>query len=141
MLSRKIEDYLEAICNIVEKKGYAQVKDIATVLGVSPPSVTEMMGKLNDMGLINYEKYSGITLTEKGREIARRVQRRHDIFERFLNIILVPRGVASRDACTMEHHLDSKTIEQFSKFIEFVEKSPKSSKLMKNFKEYCDGGK
>jgi DtxR family Mn-dependent transcriptional regulator len=45
MLSRKTEDYLEAIYNIIEKKGYARVKDIALELKVSSPSVTEMMRK------------------------------------------------------------------------------------------------
>ncbi|MCK4637383.1 MAG: metal-dependent transcriptional regulator, partial [Methanomicrobia archaeon] len=117
MLSRKTEDYLEAIYNIIEKKGYARVKDIASELKVSSPSVTEMMRKLNERGFIVYEKYSGITLTDNGRKIAEGVKKRHVIFEGFLEIILVPGDVASEDACTMEHHLDPKTIEQFSKFV------------------------
>jgi DtxR family Mn-dependent transcriptional regulator len=141
MLSRKTEDYLEAIYNIIEKKGYARVKDIALELKVSSPSVTEMMRKLNERGFIVYEKYSGITLTDKGRKIAKGVKKRHVIFEDFLEIILVPGDVASEDACTMEHHLDPKTVEQFSKFVEFVNNAPVSPKWLTHFKEYCKTGK
>jgi len=141
ILSRKTEDYLEAIYNIIEKKGYAKVKYIASELEVSSPSVTEMMRKLNERGFIVYEKYSGITLTERGRKIAEGVKRRHVIFEGFLEIILVPKDIASEDACTMEHHLDPKTIEQFSKFVEFVKSAPVSPKWLKHFKEYCEIGK
>lgn len=141
MLSRKTEDYLEAIYNIIEKKGYARVKDIASELKVSSPSVTEMMRKLNERGFIVYEKYSGITLTDNGRKIAEGVKKRHVIFEGFLEIILVPGDVASEDACTMEHHLDPKTIEQFSKFVEFVNNAPVSPKWLTHFKEYCKTGK
>lgn len=83
MLSRKTEDYLEVIYNIIEKKGYARVKDIALELKVSSPSVTEMMRKLNERGFIVYEKYGGITLTDKGRKIAEGVKKRHVIFEDF----------------------------------------------------------
>jgi DtxR family Mn-dependent transcriptional regulator len=140
MLSRKIEDYLEAIHNIIEKKGYARVKDIASELKVSSPSVTEMMRKLNNLGFIVYEKYSGITLTDKGGKIAKEVRRRHVIFEDFLEIILVPRDIASKDACTMEHHLDPKTIEQFSKFVAFVENAPVPPKWLEHFRIYCETG-
>jgi len=141
MLSRKTEDYLEAIYNIIEKKGYARVKDIASELRVSSPSVTGMMRKLNERGFIVYEKYSGITLTERGKKIAEGVKRKHVIFEDFLGIILVPKDIVSEDACTMEHHLDPKTIEQFSKFVDFVKSAPVSPKWLEHFKEYCETGK
>jgi DtxR family Mn-dependent transcriptional regulator len=58
-----------------------------------------------------------------------------------LEIILVPGDVASEDACTMEHHLDPKTVEQFSKFVEFVNNAPVSPKWLTHFKEYCKTGK
>ncbi len=136
-LSRHHEDYLEAIYNIVEEKGYAQVKDIATALKISPPSVTEMMGRLKDQGLIFYKKYSGITLTKEGEKIAKSVKNRHETFEKFLEIILIPKEIASKDACIMEHHLTPRTIEQFSKFVKFVEDRPAAQQWLQQFQEYC----
>ena len=54
MLSRKAEDYLEAILNISlrDGKGYARVKEIARALNVKPSSVVEMARRLNGMGLV-----------------------------------------------------------------------------------------
>ncbi|GAH83534.1 unnamed protein product, partial [marine sediment metagenome] len=112
MLSRKAEDYLEAILNIAEKKGYTRVKDIASALDIKPSSVVEMLKRLNDMGLVEYRKYDGVTLTPKGREIASVVKDRHDTIKAFLEIIKVPEKIADKDACIIEHELEAKTIEQ-----------------------------
>ena len=69
MLTRKAEDYLEAIFNITEEKGYTRIKDIASARGVNPASVVEMMKKLDDMGFVIYRKYDGVRLTPKGKAI------------------------------------------------------------------------
>jgi DtxR family Mn-dependent transcriptional regulator len=63
MTTERTEDYLEALDIIIEKKGYAQVKDVTKFLKVGASSVTEMFQKLGAAGYINYEKYSGVTLT------------------------------------------------------------------------------
>ncbi len=68
MLSRKAEDYLEAILNISEKKGYAMIRDIALALNVKPSSVVEMVKRLNDRGFVNYRKYDGDPNTRRGRD-------------------------------------------------------------------------
>ena len=66
MTSRREEDYLEAIDEVVQKKKYAKVNDVSKVLGVGLSSVTEMFQKLDSEGFIDYEKYSGVTLTKMG---------------------------------------------------------------------------
>ena len=71
MLSRRAEDYLEAIINIAEQKGVVRVKDLAKALGVKPSSVVSMVRRLNDMGLVEYRKHDGIWLTEQGAEIGK----------------------------------------------------------------------
>ena len=86
MTTDRNEDYLEAIYTVVNKKGYAKVRDISQILGVGPSSVTEMFKKLSDDGYINYEKYSGVTLTEKGRIIAEAVRTKHDTLRELLMI-------------------------------------------------------
>ncbi|MFA7563388.1 MAG: metal-dependent transcriptional regulator, partial [Methanoculleus sp.] len=69
-LSRKAEDYLEAILNVSLEKGYAKTKDIAAELSVRPPTVVEMVRKLDAMGLVTHRRYEGVTLTPEGRSIA-----------------------------------------------------------------------
>jgi DtxR family Mn-dependent transcriptional regulator len=138
VLSRKAEDYLEAILNITDKKGYARIKDIAQELGITPPSVTEMVSKLAKKKLVLYEKYGAVRLTEKGRDIARRVKQRHETFNKFLKIILVPTDIAEKDACILEHHLNTITIKQFSQFLEFIETEPSYSHFMDQFEKFCE---
>jgi DtxR family Mn-dependent transcriptional regulator len=119
-ISGRAEDYLRSIHRIIEKKGFARVKDIALDLQVKPSSVVEMMDKLQAVGLVVYEKYGGIRLTNDGTTIAKVVRKRHETFAKFLEIILVPKEVALRDAHILEHQLDPKTILQFARFVEFM---------------------
>ena len=65
-ISRKVEDYLRIVYEIVETKGYARIRDISKALGVKPSTVVEMMRKLHEQGLVIYEKYGGVTLTSRG---------------------------------------------------------------------------
>jgi Mn-dependent DtxR family transcriptional regulator len=65
-----MEDYLEVVYELVHQKGYATTIDISDNLNVSSPSVTSMM-KLNEKGFLRYEKYRGMSLTEKGIEVAK----------------------------------------------------------------------
>ncbi|MCK5559107.1 MAG: metal-dependent transcriptional regulator [Thermoplasmata archaeon] len=140
MLTRKVEDYLEAILNITDEKGYARTKDIAQRLDVTPPSVVEMMKKLNDMRYVNYRKYDGITLTPEGKAIAAAVRERHDIIRDFLKIINVPQDIANKDACTIEHNLNPKTITQIKKLVDFVETAPGCPKWVEHFELFCKTG-
>ena len=143
-VSRKVEDYLRTIYEIVEAKGYARVRDISRVLGVKPSTVVEMMRKLREQGFVIYEKYGGVTLTSRGKDMAEAVKRRHDTFKRFLEIILVPKDVAAKDAHILEHQLDPKTILQFTRFVEFITQAAETERpkfikrWIEEFKEYCE---
>jgi len=146
-ISRKAEDYLRIVYEIVETKGYARIRDISKALGVKPSTVVEMMRKLHEQGLVIYEKYGGVTLTSSGKMIAETVKRRHDTFKKFLEIILVPDDVAARDAHILEHQLDPKTVLQFTRFVEFITQATETDhpKFIKRwieaFREYCEGDK
>lgn len=141
-LTGKSEDYLRAVYEIVERKGYARIKDIAREVGVQPPSAVEMMKKLHRKGLVLYEKYGAVTLTPQGEEIAVAVRERHQTFKRFLEIILVPEGIALKDAHILEHRLDPKTILQFTRFVQFVTSAHEHPKFVRRwleqFKKYCE---
>jgi DtxR family Mn-dependent transcriptional regulator len=97
-LSQRMEDYLRCIYEIVEGKGFARIKDIAEEMCLQPSSVVEMMRKLKENGYVNYEKYGGVTLTIRGKEIAEAIKERHDVFRKLLGILMVPDDVASKDS-------------------------------------------
>ncbi|MCK4320488.1 metal-dependent transcriptional regulator [Candidatus Bathyarchaeota archaeon] len=141
-LTGRTEDYLRGIHEIIERKRYARIKDIAKELNVRPSTAVEMMKKLDHIGLVVYEKYGGVTLTPRGEEIARAISERHETFKKFLEIILVPRDIALKDAHVLEHQLDPKTILQFTRFVEFITSAPEHPKFVKRwleqFKRYCE---
>src|SRR2546429_2299026 len=80
------EDYLERIHELIEEKGYARVVDIASSLKVKQASVTSMVQKLAEAGYLKYEKYRGLILTNKGRDVACTIQRRHETLSRFFSL-------------------------------------------------------
>ncbi len=140
MLSRKAEDYLEAILNIAEEKGHVRIKDIAVTLGVRPPSVVEMVNRLDKKDLVEYRKYDGVSLTGEGRAIAIIVKERHDIIKAFLEIINVPEKIADKDACTMEHELHAITTTQIKNLVVFVKNAPEYPQWLKHFEDFCATG-
>jgi len=140
MYSQSVEDYLEAIYNIIAEKGYVRTKDIAEELNVTSPSVSAMLKKLQDEKLIFYEKYGGVTMTHEGEKIAKTIKHRHDTLKKLLNIILVPEDIANRDACKLEHNLNSKSIEQLTKFVQFIESRPIHSAWFEHFNTFCETG-
>ena len=141
MFTKRIEDYLETIYKLTETKGQVRLKDIAENLYVRPPSATEMIQKLATKALVNRERYGTIQLTRNGERIARKVNKRREVIAELLRIILVPKEIAFRDSCLLEHKLDSKTIEQLKKFVNFVGNARVQPRWIKHFKEYCDTGK
>lgn len=129
--STRMEDYLEVISELVELKGYATTLDISRYLNVSAPSVTKMLQRLDDGGYLEYEKYRGINLTQKGNQVAGTIRQKHGILLEFFEILGIGSDTANRDAEGLEHHINPKTIKQLRKFITFLKSNPK---IIDNFK-------
>jgi DtxR family transcriptional regulator, Mn-dependent transcriptional regulator len=81
--SVSVGDYVKAIWEVAGS-GVASTKDVAERLSIAPPSVTNMFVRLREMGFVEYERYRGVSLTERGREEALRLVRRHRLIESFL---------------------------------------------------------
>ncbi|MHA1650171.1 MAG: metal-dependent transcriptional regulator [Candidatus Helarchaeota archaeon] len=135
--TRNVEDYLEAIYNITQTQGFAQTKEIANNLRVTPPSVSGMLKKLKRLGLINYQKYSPVTLTPKGEQIAKKIQEEHTTIKCLLELLSVPKNIADQDACTIEHNLHKTTINQLRKFVTFIHSFPSKPKWLECFQKFC----
>jgi len=121
MISARLEDYMAAIFLIVSEKQVARAKDIAFRLKVSRPSVTGALRSLSDRGLINYAPYEMITLTSKGRKLAKDVVRRHEILKSFfVEVLGVDEVEADEAACKMEHAISHTIMERLKKFMESI---------------------
>jgi len=122
-LTTSVEDYLEVIYELMQERGYARAVDISKYLGVKSPSVTSMLQRLHRMGLVVYERYRGITLTDKGERLARSVKQRHLVITQFLRILGVGENIANSDAEGIEHHAHKATIDRITQFVDFVGKN------------------
>jgi Mn-dependent DtxR family transcriptional regulator len=122
--SQSAEDYLERIQELIQEKGYARMVDIASSLKVRQASVTSMVQKLGDLGYVNYVKYRGLVLTPKGREVADRIQRRHETLTRFFSLLGLDEATQQLDIEGIEHHLSGETVECLADLATFLEQNP-----------------
>ena len=99
-------------------------------MNVSAPSVTKMLQRLDENGYLEYEKYHGINLTQKGNQVADAIRQKHGILLEFFEILGIGHYTANLDAEGIEHHLNPKTISQLRKFITFLKSNPK---VLENF--------
>ena len=114
-LTRSVEDYLKAIYDLAGREGTASTNDVATRLGVAPASVTGMIRRLAEQGLLEYERYRGVRLSEAGRLVALRTIRRHRIIEVYLTEVL---GYAwdrvDDEAERLEHAVSDELVERMA---------------------------
>ena len=83
-LTRSVEDYLKAIYRLTLKGAPANTSEIALHLGLSAPSVSGMVKRLSEQGLLAHVPYKGVELTVEGRRVALRMLRRHRLIEAYL---------------------------------------------------------
>ena len=136
--SQSAEDYLERIHALIQEKGYARVVDIASSLAVKQASVTSMVQKLAELGYLNYEKYRGLILTEKGRSVACRIKKRHETLARFFSLFGLDEKTQQQDIEGIEHHLSTETVEVISNLAKFFEDNPE---MLRAFLKSCKSSK
>jgi Mn-dependent DtxR family transcriptional regulator len=123
-LSMSTEDYLERISELIGRKGYARVVDIATTLDVSQPSVTAMVQRLAEAGYVHYERYRGLVLTERGGLVAQRIRDRHATLQRFFSLLQLDEQTQERDIEGLEHSLSAATVDCLTDLTNFLASRP-----------------
>jgi len=114
-LTRSVEDYLKAIYHLSSQGGFATTSDIAAMLEVAPPSVSGMMKRLSETGLIEHVPYRGVQLTHQGRHAALQMIRRHRILEVYLTQQLgYDWGDVHAEAERLEHAVSEKLIDRMA---------------------------
>jgi DtxR family Mn-dependent transcriptional regulator len=125
-LSASLEDYLEAIYNIVREKKAARAKDISKRLGVNRSSVTGALHSLAERKLINYAPYDFATLTPEGEEIAANIDHRHVVLrDFFVKVLGVETAKAEDSACRMEHAVSETILDRLAVFVDFIQICPR----------------
>ncbi len=131
----RLEDYLEAIYNLKEQKGYVSAADISEMLAVTPPTVSNMVKNLADKGYLEHERYRGMRLTPSGERIARSVIRRHQVISRLISMLGVDDETAYVDTEGIEHHVHPSTLRRFERLAEYLRENPQTLKAIREFVE------
>jgi DtxR family Mn-dependent transcriptional regulator len=122
MHSQTIEDYLKAIYVLQERNGRAKTGALARQLGITAGSVTEMIQRMARMSprLITYRQHQGALLTDRGRQEAMAVIRRHRLLETFLHRILeLGWEAVHEEAEKLEHHLSERMVEAIDRHLSY----------------------
>ncbi len=137
-LSESLEDYLEIIFRLLLSNKVARVRDIARAKDVKTSSVTSAMQRLAKEGLVDYQAREYVDLTDKGRELAFRLNQRHDFLKKFfVEFLQVDPEVAEEDACSVEHSISIDTLDRLTSFSEFMTYCPKVDiNLITDFRDY-----
>ncbi len=111
----RIEEYLESIYKLQQEQHPVSTSRLAEHLKLSPPSVSEMVKKLAQKGLVSHTE-KGVCLTTEGNAIAKKVVRRHRLSERLLTDVLGYKWDEVHDeACKLEHAISPEMEERIAK--------------------------
>lgn len=136
MSQRTVEEYLETIGALEDIESPVSTTSIAQGMRVSLASVSEMLQRLSQKGMISYTPYGGATLTREGQERFLRLTRRHRLWEVFLTRYL---GIAWEDvyehACSLEHATTDLVADNLAEFLDNPDFCPHGSPIpRKNLK-------
>ncbi len=140
-MSEKEEDYLKAIYLLCDRKGFARSVEISEMLGVRPASVTDMLKRLQEKGLVHYEKYRGIIITQRGRVLAEKLIHRNRVIRKFFGVFGVSEENAELIANKVEHYIDDENFDRIEKFVSFIESFGENPRWLEHFQEFIETGK
>jgi DtxR family Mn-dependent transcriptional regulator len=114
-MTRSVEDYLKAIYRLSPEGRPASTSEIANLLALSPPSVTGMVKRLSEHGLLEHVPYRGVLLTDEGRRAALKMVRRHRLIEAYLVEFLgYSWDTVHEEAERLEHAVSDTMIERMA---------------------------
>lgn len=131
----RLEDYLEAIYNLNEEKGYVSAADISEKLSVKPPTVSNMIKNLAEKGYVEHKRYRGMRLTAAGEKMARSVIKRHTVISKLISMLGVDEQTAYVDTEGIEHHVHPATLRKFEMLAEYLQDNPHALKAIREYTE------
>ena len=128
------EDYVEMIYRIYLKNGNVKVKDVASELNIKPASVTKMVKKLDEKGVLEYKKYDYIKLTKMGYKLGDTLLKRHNTIYKFLEILGLKEDI-HEETEKIENTINYDTLEKINTLIDFFSNNEDVYSLLINFRK------
>ncbi len=125
MLSQAVEDYLKTIYKLQNGSEIVSTSDIARRMSVSSASVTNMVKRLAQMGLVEYESYRGVTVTPTGQKVALEIIRHHRLLELYLKEVMgYSWEKVHEEAEHLEHHISEEFEDKLDEMLGFPTHDP-----------------
>lgn len=116
LITEAMEDYIEMIYRNTIKKEEITVKELSLLLNVRPSSVSKMINKLNELGIVFFHRYGPISLTKKGKNLGKFYLDRHNILTSFFQS-LNKEDFKLEQVEKIEHFVDKITVDNIRKNI------------------------
>ena len=121
MISKSLEEYLKTMYVLKKQNGNIRVTDVAKKMNCTKPSVNKAIYNLKDNGLLNYESYGTIELTEEGENLAKKILEAYDIVYVFLKDVLnIEEAAAKQEAEKIKTTITDNTINKLAKYVHNV---------------------
>lgn len=121
MVSKALEEYLKTMYVLKKQNEKIRVTDIATKMNCTKPSVNKAIYNLKDNGLVNYESYGTIELTDAGENLAKKILEAYDIVYLFLKEVLnLEEEEAKKEAEKIKLTIEDTTINKLAKYVHNV---------------------
>lgn len=133
ILTSSMEDYLEMIYRNSLEDGYTRINNLSECLNVQAPSATKMVQKLSKHGLVDYEKYGVIKLTDKGKNMGQFLLNRHNTIETFFKLIGLNENILINIEL-IEHNITIDALSKIEILNSFFEFNPEIVKNLENFR-------
>ncbi len=118
MISKAQEEYLKTMYVLKKQNDNIRVTDVALKMNCTKPSVNKAINNLKEKGLINYESYGKIELTEDGENLAKKILEKYDIVYLFLEDVLeLDDEEAEKEADKIKLSINDNTINKLAKYV------------------------
>ncbi len=125
MHTQAVQDYLKTIYKLEEESEKVSTTSIANDLGVSGASVTGMLKRLSQLGLVDYNSYKGVRLTKEGIKESLAILRNHRLLEMYLRVELnFPLENIHDEACRLEHQVSVEFVDRIDAKLGFPKFDP-----------------
>jgi len=116
--SEVAEDYVEAIAEAIHSAGVCRAVDLVSHFDVTHATVNNTVARLQRDGFVLTQPYQPIELTPKGKRLAARSKRRHEVVQQFLQKLGVSERTATIDSEGIEHHVSRETLEAMKRVLQ-----------------------
>ena len=135
-MSPSLEQYVEAIADLLTRDKVCSISDIAAQVQVSRPAASRAVRELSEQNLVQHKSYGYVDLTESGQKIADTLTERHEALYHFMTDVLgMDSEWADQEACRLEHHVDDELIDRMNILAEFFKENNPAKKSWNTFRD------